>query len=217
MAPGTRWLLVGALEAETSPIVARIQNPTPAVLAGGWDHVATWGSAVGEMRQPVGFISGSLDGVAVSVLTVGVGPANAERYTRYALEAMHPEIPAGVVSFGTCGSLVDSLQTGDVVTATVLLVEGTDETKQRLQMQPMGNLRQVAMATCRVPVRCALSTPPCCSCHLKPYASCVGPATRKCRCSTLTVAVHWRRSDAKFVRWRRTACCVQQSQCLALI
>jgi purine-nucleoside phosphorylase len=108
------------------------------------------------MRQPVDFISGSLDGVAVSVLTVGVGPANAERYTRYALEAMHPEIPAGVVSFGTCGSLVDSLQTGDVVTATVLLVEGTDETKQRLQMQPMGNLRQVAMATCRVPVRCAL-------------------------------------------------------------
>jgi nucleoside phosphorylase len=157
MAPGTRWLLVGALEAETSPIISRLQNPTPAATSAGWDHVATWGSANGEIRQPVEFISGSLDGVPVSVLVVGVGPANAERYTRYALEAMHPEIPAGVVSFGTCGSLVDSLQAGDVVTATALLVEGTDETKQRLQMQPLGNLRQVAMATCKIPVRCAPS------------------------------------------------------------
>ena len=155
MAPaGRRWLLVGALEAETSPIVARLQGATPAAPA-GWDHVATWGSAKGEIRQPVEFLSGDLDGVPVSVLTVGVGPANAERYTRHALEAMHPEVPVGVVSFGTCGSLVDSLRAGDVVTATALLVEGASGTEQRLQMQPVGRkLRQVAMATCRVPVRC---------------------------------------------------------------
>ena len=152
-APAARWLLVGALEAETSPIVARLQGAAPAAPA-GWDHVATWGSANGDIRQPVEFISGDLDGVPVIVLTVGVGPANAEHYTRRALEAMHPETPVGVVSFGTCGSLVDSLRVGDVVTAIALLVEGADGTEQRLQMQAVGrNLRQVAMATCKVPVR----------------------------------------------------------------
>lgn len=54
-----------------------------------------------------------------------MGPANAELYTRHALEAM-PDIPVGVVSFGTCGALVDSLAVGDVVTATELFVEGED-------------------------------------------------------------------------------------------
>ena len=151
-----RWLLVGALEAETSPIIARLRSPAPAVAA-EWEHVAVWGSANGDIHQAVTFVSGELDGVAVSVLTVGVGPANAERYTRHALEAMLPELPSGVISFGTCGSLVNSLQAGDVVTATALFVEGdaedSDSTKQRLQMAPVGSsLPQVAMATCKVPV-----------------------------------------------------------------
>ena len=153
MAFGSRWLLVGALEAETSPIVAKLQNPSP--VASGWDHVATWGSANGKIHQRVDFISGSLGGVQVCVLTVGVGPANAERYTRHALEAMQPEIPERVVSFGTCGSLAGSLHAGDVVTATKLFVEGADGTELRLQMQPVGKvMRHVAMVTCKVPVRC---------------------------------------------------------------
>jgi hypothetical protein len=147
-----RWLLVGALEAETSPIVARLSSPQPQP---SWDHVAKWGSADGGIEQAVSFVSGEMDGVAVSVLTVGVGPANAELYTRQALEAMLPETPVGVVSFGTCGSLVDSLQAGDVVTATQLFVEadeGDGKATQRLTILPLGALRQVPVVTCKVPV-----------------------------------------------------------------
>lgn len=152
---GARWLLVGALEAETTPIVERLQSPAPAAVAGGWEYEAVWGSAHGDIHQSVTFVEGELDGVPVGVLTVGVGPENAERYTRCALEAMLPEVPAGVVSFGTCGSLVESLQAGDVVTATALFVEGSNDhgTQQRLQMAPMGSsLPKVALVTCSVPV-----------------------------------------------------------------
>jgi hypothetical protein len=145
-----RWLLVGALEAETAPIIARLDAPRPAAV--GWDHVAVWEMATGTIRQPCDFVSGELDGVAVSVLTVGVGPANAELFTRRALEAMQPEGPVGVVSFGTCGALVDSLQAGDVVTGSELFVEGPDGAAKRLDLPPLGLLRQSPVVTCKVPV-----------------------------------------------------------------
>ena len=61
---------MGALEAETAPIIARLTAPSPAVA--GWDHVAAWpmGETGLTVEQQVDFVSGELDGVAVSVLTV---------------------------------------------------------------------------------------------------------------------------------------------------
>ena len=140
------WLLVGALEAETSPIAARLRalRAVP-----GWPNpVAQWGTAAGAVRQPVTLVGGELDGVEVRVLTAGVGPMNAEMYTRQALEAMLPQRPRGVLSFGTCGALVDDLRRGDVVTATALF----DAERRRCALAPRGRFRHVALTTCAAPV-----------------------------------------------------------------
>jgi len=86
-----RWLLVGALLAETLPVRQRLQ---------------------GGRRLGRRLVTGRLGGVDVGVLRCGVGPRRALAHTREALEAFEAE---AVVSFGTAGSLVDHLGVGAVV------------------------------------------------------------------------------------------------------
>ena len=96
---GERWLLVGALAAETGPVVRRLAAPRP---------------------MGTRLMQGRLAGTEVGVLTVGVGPDKAYRRTVAALKRWRPD---RVVSFGTCGALVDDLSIGDVVSASRLLHE----------------------------------------------------------------------------------------------
>lgn len=91
------WLLVGALGVETAPVLRRLEAPRPLSAR---------------------LVAGRLAGRAVGVLTCGVGPLKAERRTRDALALC---APARVVSFGTCGALVEGLGVGAVVTAGPLL------------------------------------------------------------------------------------------------
>ena len=58
----------------------------------------------------------------MAVLTCGVGPAKAYARTSAALARWPAD---GVLSFGTCGGLVDAFGVGSVVTAEALLAEQT--------------------------------------------------------------------------------------------
>ncbi len=87
-----QWLLVGALGAETLPLVAALQATRP----------------LGRR-----LVLGRLGGAEVGVLTCGVGPRKAESRTRDQLQRLKPTL--GVVSLGTCGALVDRLEIGAVV------------------------------------------------------------------------------------------------------
>ena len=90
---------VAALVAESSPIVRRLQSPRPL------SHR---------------LVSGTLAGCEVAVLTCGVGPSKAFERTTAALARWPAD---GVLSFGTCGALVDAFGVGSVVTAETLLAE----------------------------------------------------------------------------------------------
>ncbi|MCK6505154.1 hypothetical protein L6R53_17445 [Myxococcota bacterium] len=94
-----RVLLVGALPAETLPLVRALERPRP----------------LGRR-----LVEGRLAGEAVAVLTTGVGPRRAFERTMGTLRGW----PArGVVNLGTCGSLDDALGIGDVVHVDRLLDE----------------------------------------------------------------------------------------------
>ncbi len=82
-------LLVGALHAETLPVRRRL-------------------GLVGARR----LATGDWLGLQIALLRCGVGPARAERRTREALKRFDADL---VLSFGTCGSLVDELGLGTVV------------------------------------------------------------------------------------------------------
>ena len=84
-----KGLLVGALRAETLPVRRRLG------LAG-----------LGRL------VMGGWHGHELALLRCGVGPLRAEARTREALKGFDADL---VVSFGTCGSLVDDLELGTVV------------------------------------------------------------------------------------------------------
>jgi len=86
-----RWLLVGALGAETSPLVAALERARPRGLR---------------------LVAGRLHGHEVAVLTCGVGPDKAGRRIAAALAAWRPQ---RVLNLGTCGALVDELAIGDLL------------------------------------------------------------------------------------------------------
>ncbi|MCP4809410.1 MAG: hypothetical protein GY913_18525 [Proteobacteria bacterium] len=88
-----RWLLAGALAAETLPLIQRVRR-------------------VRMLSHRL--IEGELGGEQVAVLRVGVGPDKAERRTREAVQRWRP---SHVVSFGTCGAISDDLPVGSVVGA----------------------------------------------------------------------------------------------------
>ena len=89
-----RILIVGAMGAETSPLLAALRRPQPVSSR---------------------LIRGTLGGVPVSVLTCGIGPSKAARRL---LEAdLRPNL---IVSIGTAGALHDELTIGEVVTAHTL-------------------------------------------------------------------------------------------------
>jgi nucleoside phosphorylase len=96
---GGRLLIVGALGAETLPILRALSRPRPL-----------------SARLVAGFIADR----PVAVLTCGVGPDKAARRVAAALPLWDAQ---QVVSIGTCGGLVDSLSVGSVVTATRLFHE----------------------------------------------------------------------------------------------
>jgi nucleoside phosphorylase len=95
----SRLLIVGALGAETLPILRALSRPRP--------------------LSPR-LVAGQLAGRPVAVLTCGVGPERAARRVSAALPLLDAE---AVVSIGTCGGLVDALSVGTVVTADRLLSE----------------------------------------------------------------------------------------------
>ncbi len=97
--PAQRLLIVGALGAETLPILRALSRPRPL------------------SRR---LVVGQLAGRTVAVLTCGVGPDKAARRVSAALPLWDAR---QVVSIGTCGGLIDSLSVGAVVTATRLLHE----------------------------------------------------------------------------------------------
>ena len=96
------WLLVGAMRVETFPVLRRLSAPR---LVGP----RLW--------------LGSLGARPVALLTCGVGLERAERRGLEAIERLNPE---AVVSFGTCGALIDGLPRGALVGATGL-VHGDDD------------------------------------------------------------------------------------------
>ena len=115
-----RWLLAGALAAETLPVVRRLEH-----------------SRVLSPR----FVAGRLGGEHVGVLTCGVGPAKAAERGREALV----EWPAThLVSFGTCGALGPELPVGRVVSACAIRVEDRWET-----LQPVRSATPVSLVTVR--------------------------------------------------------------------
>jgi nucleoside phosphorylase len=85
-----RWLLVGALLAETLPLRRRMTALEPLSRR-------LW--------------RGRLAGVEVALLRCGVGPRAASRRTLDALQRVDAD---AVMSFGTCGSLVDEVGVGEV-------------------------------------------------------------------------------------------------------
>ena len=92
-------LLVGALIAETAPLLpllSNVQFKTKRLVCGLYE------------QQPV------------ALLTTGVGPQKAFERTRQALRHISP---SAVISFGTCGALDDTLQIGEVVTANKIITE----------------------------------------------------------------------------------------------
>lgn len=99
MAP-PRWLLVGALSAETLPVRRRLTD---------------------TRTVAPGIIEGELAGLRVALATIGVGPGRAHRNTAAAIEQWKPE---RVLNFGTCGALVDTLSVGDLCCVTEVLREG---------------------------------------------------------------------------------------------
>lgn len=112
------WLLVGALGVETGPVLAALEGR----------HV--------HSRR---LMSGRLGGARVAVLTCGVGPAKAERRTRAALQAVRV---GAVVSFGTCGALVDHLDVGEVIAVSEVRFE--DRCRE---LTPLASLRPVICQT----------------------------------------------------------------------
>lgn len=87
-------MLVGALPGETLPVLRALKEARPAHR--------------GRLR----LIEGELAGAPVGVLTCGVGLARAQRRTAEALARWEA---SAVVSFGTCGALVEGLGVGDLV------------------------------------------------------------------------------------------------------
>ena len=121
-----RWLLAGALAAETLPVVRRL------------DH-----SRVISRR----LVAGTLGGEHVAVLTCGVGPDKAGQRGRETLQewkATH------LVSFGTCGALADDLPVRSVVSACAIRVQERWET---LDVVP--SAKPVSLITVRSPVSTA--------------------------------------------------------------
>ena len=94
-------LIVGALGAETLPLIKALQGPRP-------------------LSRRV--VAGTLAGTAVAVLTCGVGPVKAAARTEAALKTYSA---TAVISVGTCGGLIDALSVGAVVTAARLYEERT--------------------------------------------------------------------------------------------
>ena len=93
---------------------------------------------------------GCLGGVPVALLTCGIGPVKAESSTRAAMSLVVNQgfTVDSVVSFGTCGSLVDDLSIGDLVSAKRLASgAGKGET-----LEPIGGFRAVDVVTVDRPV-----------------------------------------------------------------
>ena len=88
------WLLVGALREEVQPVVATLENPR---------------------RIDRRTVCGELHGARIAVVRCGVGPDAAYSRTRAAIEKFAPK---WVASFGTCGSLSQTLPVGTVVAAS---------------------------------------------------------------------------------------------------
>jgi len=121
--PPDRWLLAAALAAEVLPVLLRLAEPR-----------------VLEAR----LVAGRLAGREVGLLRTGVGDVRARRRTAAALARWDA---AHVVSFGTCGALVDGLAVGDVVVASHVL----DLPRDGLLAAPGG--RPVVLATVAEAVR----------------------------------------------------------------
>lgn len=96
-----RVLVVGALAAETAPLIGFLWWPRPVSAR---------------------CVAGKLGPAEVAVLTCGVGERNARERTLAALQLWDAAV---VVSVGTCGALVDRVRPGDVVSAVALLRDTT--------------------------------------------------------------------------------------------
>ncbi len=114
-----RWLLVGAMGAETLPLLRRLAHPRP----------------LGAR-----LLSGQLGGQPVVVLTAGVGPEKAHRRCLDALARVQPD---RVLSFGTCGALVDGLDTGAVRGVQELLEGG----RPLARLEPWPGVATVPLTT----------------------------------------------------------------------
>ncbi len=112
-------LLAGALRAELAPLLPRVRH-----------------------RRRLGryLLTGELDGHRVAVLRTGIGRAKAGERTRAALQRLDP---VAVWSLGTCGSLLDELPIGAVVTADRVGVEGAES----VAVQQLAGLPAVPLVT----------------------------------------------------------------------
>lgn len=132
MPQAVSWLFAGAMAAETLPLIQRLER------------VRVLGKRL---------VTGRLRGETVGVLTCGVGPERAERRTRVALQRLEAE---RVVSFGTCGALVDTLPVASVVVASRL--RGLDVELLRAPALTLVELVTVRRAVATVAVRDQLAT-----------------------------------------------------------
>lgn len=117
-----RWLLVGALGAETLPFVRRLVQPRP---------------------RSHRLVVGGHRGLEVGVLTCGVGPDKAARRTRAALARWEPD---AVMSLGTAGALVDRWPVGTVLAGQTVLHE-----QRRLTLPVLSGLPTTTVVTVGAP------------------------------------------------------------------
>ncbi len=114
-----RWLLVGALWAETLPVARRLE---------------------GAEALGLRLLRGRLAGREVALLTCGVGPQRAADRTAAALARLGAD---RVLSFGTCGALGEGLPDGTVLTVEVVGREGLAPRA----VEPLPGLRAARLRT----------------------------------------------------------------------
>jgi nucleoside phosphorylase len=140
------WLLVGAMRVETFPVLRRLTAPRP----------------IGPRLW-----LGSVNARPVALLTCGVGLERAERRGLEAIERLDPEV---VVSFGTCGALIDGLPRGALVGATGLVHRAEAEVPLTPPPCPglhLGALASVAEVVATPKARAALAARGAVACEME--------------------------------------------------
>lgn len=136
-------MLVGAMRAETTPLLRLLAQPRPL-----------------DRR----LVLGRRGPHELAVLTCGVGPAKAEARTRAAVAAWRPD---RVLNLGTCGALADDLPVGSVLHVERLLDEDQELARLRCLGSPAVTLVTVRRGVWDPATRQALAARGAAACEME--------------------------------------------------